>query len=391
MHFLKSKKTAIVLISTFLGLLVVSVIVPQSSYYPSCEVVAFRQKHPMFMAAASRLSLDEIFTSVPFYVLVAALALSITVCTGSRALRLFFREYFETGPPDGAPPENARRFPARRQTSAAGPKIKMAGSVLFHLSLIVIMGGFSATSLFGFKAYVTQTEGQTITESHDSYAEIYEGNLFFENHKFFHLRLDSVKRTFDRGFLTDIVLRAVVEENGSEIEREIRINQPLTHRGVEFVVKDFGYTPRFRLVEKKTGREVLSSYVNIAAGPDFFDVPGEGLRIYTRLQGGAKPPSAKPGVFGVYGDVVRFKVERADARGGWKFLVKGKLRKDRPVDVDGYELRFDDVRSWVLFRVVRDPGRTVSFLGFWLCAAGLVIRFAPLLFDGGGRKPSPRL
>lgn len=387
--FFKSKKTALVLLFLFLLLLLVSVVIPQKSYYTICEIEAVRQKHPLFVSIVSKLALDNIFRSILFYVLAAFLSLSVLICTGFRTIKIFFSDYFEivreqnTNTP--CEPETAQEFSEikikKKYFNEA--RIRHAGSILFHISILVMAGGLTITRLFGFNGFLTLTEGHTIKNELDAYGIISQGTFFFENEPAFKITLNKIQRAFKDGYLTGIRCYLTISDGGRETRKILQVNQPIGHNGEEFIISESGYSPHFVLNDADTHRNIFRGYVNITgnmpSGPDFFDIPGENIRVYTRFSfkpGRPLPAPAGDGDFGIYGSKLDIRIENI-SKDKTAILHKGVISRGEIAKFGKYELAFDDVKNWVVLRGSRDPGRTITFAGFLICVAGLFIRFAP--------------
>lgn len=389
--FFRSRKTALALLLVFLVLLTLSVIFPQKIYYSICEQEALTGKHPVFMSVISRLALDNVVQSVAFYVCVFLLCTSVLICTGTRAIRMFFSEYFENADPV-LPDESRRPAPGGARKPVRNVKWKQSGSLLFHASILVMAAGFTISRLFGFHGLLTLTEGQSLTNDRESFSAFETGAAWFENRPTVRITLHRISRTFSDGSLTGFECQTTFRDHGQDFVRTIRVNQPVRHNGEEYLIAESGYAPRFILSAPGSNQPAFHAYVNISAGmasgADYFDIPGQSLRVFTRFPGnpGAPPPlPSGKGTFGVHGNSLRIKVMRQTGAAP-ELLFLGNLAKGQIVRVGNQEFGFDDVRNWVILRVTRDPGRPITFAGFWLCAAGLIMRFAPVLFKKTGTQ-----
>ena len=141
-----------------------------------------------------RSGLSEIFTSWYFLLFAAVLAASLVACSFGRL----------------------RKLAAAR----GGGRASRIGSLLLHVSMVVILAGGVVTAVFGFRypAPMYLSAGDEM--------EVAEGG--------FTVRVDAASTVFtDEGVIADYFSDVVVIEDGEEVlSHHIEVNSPLVHNGV---------------------------------------------------------------------------------------------------------------------------------------------------------------
>lgn len=133
---LVSVKFAVTLIVLIALLCVVGTLVPQGM-----EVASYLQKNPAAtarMESFERMGLTHLFSSAGFIVLLCLLGASVMAC-------------------------GWRRFLAMRRTTGFARR-KAMGSMLAHISILLILTGGVVRGIWGIKGYLELREGQTLTE-----------------------------------------------------------------------------------------------------------------------------------------------------------------------------------------------------------------------------------
>lgn len=189
-RWLASMRTGIRLLALVAGVSVLGVLVGQG--LPADAYVA-RYGHAVgtFLVISG---IADIFRTPYFGVLLELLALSIIVCSLGRIRRLF-------------------RAPERGLAASAG-------SLLSHLSIVVILAGglLSAVTGFRYAPPIYLAAGESLTVS--------EGG--------FTVRVDAARTEFSgSGVVSEYVSDVTVLEGGRELRSErVEVNRPLVHRGI---------------------------------------------------------------------------------------------------------------------------------------------------------------
>ncbi|WP_005033470.1 cytochrome c biogenesis protein ResB [Holophaga foetida] len=129
------------------------------------------------------------------------------------------------------------------------------GVFVVHSSLLVIFLGVMIGSLWGFKGFINIVEGTSTREV------VLRGGADDEHeHRKaipFELHVDSFKVSrYETGQPSDFVSHVRVLENGQTVkEKDLRVNDPLSYRGLTFYQSSYGPAPEatFLLQNAKTG------------------------------------------------------------------------------------------------------------------------------------------
>lgn len=333
-------------------------LLPQEGMFTPDEINRWQEAHPVVTSLFKPLELFRVFHSVPFLVAVLLLGINTLTCTVLRVVR-------EGG------------FAAFK-----GPKtMRTTGFTVLHLSLIILFIGGGLTAGSSMDGLIIFTEGQVFTEAHDNYIQLVEGPLRKERHQGFQLRLAKVRVTYEGtetiGMAADVETR---EPNNTIKRHEIKVNYPMTYRGLAFTLNKTGYSPRVLIKEKKTGETLVHSFA--------------------ALKGGAAPPAAKGAApLRTYRDflplpvfldrnerVILTLVPPADNAPP---LMKIEIQNDtgetqahgettkNEIEVGDYLFSLTGLRQWASFRVVEDPGYDIILIALWLGLIGTILRYIP--------------
>ncbi len=251
------------------------------------------------------------------------------------------------------------------------------GSIVFHLSLLVIALGVVYSQVVRQEGSMIITEGTTVTEQRPDYLMIKKMPLLGEDYRAFQVRLDRFVPTYHQGWTpVDAVAEMTILDEGRTIRRQVvRVNEPLEYKGVSFVMEQYGFAPQF-ILKGPAGEEIFNNYVNlVVAEPgsaDSFEVAEAGLSIRTRFfphqaeeEGSLTTLSLEP-----KNPVFDLQVSR-----GGQVVFAGTVGLNQSVSVGEYTLSFADLDYWATFRVIKDPGMWLVFLGLWVGLGGLVLRY----------------
>ena len=269
------------------------------------------------------------------------------------------------------------------------------GSLMFHTAFLILLIGVAYGKGWGFNGQVAIVEGERFTETHLAYDSINEGSRFGERHRGFTLQVDDFNATFeDNGVPKEFVSRVKLFEGDTLVrDTDIRVNNPLVHRGVSIFQLAWGWAPRI-VVSDPGGRVVHDA-------PVIFLPEGNGWRGVVKL------PLAKPEHIGLemfffndlrIGDdgqprnasplpnrpVVVYQEFRGDLNLSVSQSVyeldKRKLKPGKiggiPLDGDsalddGYTISFPGLRQYTVFQVAADPGQGIALAGAALILVGL--------------------
>src|SRR5918911_1697825 len=219
----RSMRTAVVLLFLLAAGAVFGSLFPQRAVSPQ-RVDQYLQAHPGIAPLLDRLGLFDVFGSPWFMAIYVALLLALVACLVPRVrayLRLLrsrpprggklprYRNYaaFEVdGPPEQALAA-ARRVLARRRFrlhahapgELAGEKgyLREGGSLLFHVSFLLLLVGLAYGKGLGYRGQMTLVEGDVAADARINYDSFTAGRFFRLDHlPPFELRLDRFRNGF---------------------------------------------------------------------------------------------------------------------------------------------------------------------------------------------------
>ncbi len=337
----------------------------------------------------SALGLFHAFTSVPFYVVVTMLALSILACTTHRIPELWRRNrhphvhvaprFFDKARCRGSVPTDADPATALAATRAVPERHRFRvlvddrapgravyadrhawsgiGTVIAHLSFIVILVAFVITAALGVEEDLAVPVGGTVEVGHgtgltltalsftDSYTE--EG------------------RPAD--YVSELQLR-----RGDEVvaQQQVRVNSPLEYGGFRFHQASFGIAADVRVAVG--GQGVFAEAVPLkwtsndgANAVGRFDLPGTDLEVVVALAASGRTDGSVP-----VGSAL-FEVYRGDERVDTRIALQGTA-----VAVAGHDFTFERERQYTGIRMRQDPGEVWMWIGSALLVIGMSITFS---------------
>ncbi|MDR3599734.1 MAG: cytochrome c biogenesis protein ResB [Desulfosporosinus sp.] len=237
------------------------------------------------------------------------------------------------------------------------------GSVITHLSFVVLVIGALLGSVLGFKGYFMENAGNTIPIQE---IQLSKGTVS----ETFSVRINSAEdRILPDGERDNWYTDLSILENGQEVARKtLSVNHPFMYKGITFYQASYSDGARFTAdMNGKKIPVVLQDQVQ-----SYFQAPGTDLYLVTM----ADPNSSaqKPSVlYQVY------KGNGADP------IQSGKLTSGQTIDVQGsYKLTLEGLVGFTGLQVKKDPGVAVIWLGCVLLLGGLLLAFywQPVVISG---------
>ena len=170
---LASTRLAFILIAALLAMIVVSAVIPQRDFVEG-QIVDWRATLGERYAFIEQLGLDRIYFSPPFFVVLSLLAVNLVA--GS-----------------------IRRFRTVLRVERTLLKARHVGSIVFHLSLLLIIGGIVLDYLFKFHGVFGLTEGQTASDEPSEYFRVFTGPLYRGAYGRFEISLERVHEIYEIG------------------------------------------------------------------------------------------------------------------------------------------------------------------------------------------------
>ena len=280
---LTSMRVALVMLFLLAMASVPGSIFPQRRTNP-ISVAAYFDDHPDLAPWLDRLSMFDVFGSPWFGAIYVLLFVSLVGCvvprsfaharvlrtrpppaprhlTRMREHRSFTTAYTPDAVLDAAAATLRRRRYRLDRTattlSAERGYLRETGNLLFHLSLLLIIIGAGVGGLLGTRGTVVVIEGEGFTNTATQYDDLSPGRLLDESDlPPFSLELLDLTATFAtegarRGSADEFVADVRYREAPGEprLERDIRVNAPLTIGRTDIHLLGTGYAPSFTVTD----------------------------------------------------------------------------------------------------------------------------------------------
>ena len=234
------------------------------------------------------------------------------------------------------------------------------GTVIAHLSFVVILLGFFLSATTGFK----ETQ---FTATVDSKVEVGHGTGLTVEAKSF------TDAYYPDGSPSDYASDLILYKNGVQVERKtIRVNQPMTWDGVSFYQSFFGFAASMKVTDA-TGKTLYGEAVPLVweskdkqHSIGQFDLAGKGMSVYVVAPASGKTdPAIKAGQ-------VQLEIQQdgRDAPIATEIVSQGK-----PATIAGLTYTFERTRQFTGLIVARDPGAIFVWVGSTLLVIGLFLVF----------------
>ncbi len=258
-------------------------------------------------------------------------------------------------------------------------KSGILGSLLFHNSILLILGGILVSKYASFQGSVALTEGQEFHAATNRYGIEQRGSYYYGDPSKISLRLLKIESDYSVNGATTVasVVQDLSVSNNAELP--IYINNGLiladmtVHQGTEI-----GFSP-FLDIRRADGELIYEGYTRIAnlkmdgneIHRDFFELPEEKLRIELEFlpdavyRNGAVVNRSTI----LNNPLLRVILKRNGQQLFDYFLSPGELKS-----ADGFSVGFRDVRRWSQLDISDDPGATLLLLGSLFGVIGLSLR-----------------
>jgi cytochrome c biogenesis protein len=423
-------RTALVLLVVLAAASILGSLFPQEGISPQ-RVDQYFADHPALAPVLDRLGLFDVFGSAWYMAIYVALLGALVACLvprtralvrvlrsrpprGGDLARYRTRATFETSAPPEEAMAAARRVLRRHRFrladhdgELAGEKgyLREAASMLFHVSLLVLLVGLAYGKGYGYRGQAAIVEGETWANARVGYDSFSPGRFFGpERLAPFQLRLDDFTNSFHpdntpKEFASHLT---ALDLDGRPLQSQrVAPNRPMTVDGVRIFQSDYGYVPVVR-VRDAGGKELLApqevltlrdpaSEWSTGAVKVTSSSPQVGLELtmFTGLvtapdcPGGAPfcndPRLVRPVlvVLAYQGDLQANRAQSVFTLDRTKLeplgdrpllLVPGQSKKL----ANGMEVSFTDLKQYSVLTLARDPGVPVVAVAAALLLAGLV-------------------
>ena len=282
----RSMRTALVLLVVLAGASILGSLFPQEGVSPQ-RVDQYFLDHPALAPVLERLGLFDVFGSAWYMAIYLALLGALVACLVPRTRGLV--RVLRSRPPRGgdlgryrtraafdtpAAPDQALRAArgvlrrhrfrlATHEGEVAGEKgyLREAASLLFHVSLLVLLVGLAYGKGYGYRGQAAIVEGETWANARVGYDSFSPGRFFGPGRLApFQLRLDDFTNSFHADNTPrEFVSRLTALDLDGRVTQSQRVapNRPMTVDGVRIFQSDYGYVPLVR-VRDRDGRELLA-------------------------------------------------------------------------------------------------------------------------------------
>ncbi|GEL22142.1 cytochrome c biogenesis protein [Pseudonocardia sulfidoxydans NBRC 16205] len=312
-----------------------------------------------------------------------------------------------------------------RTVSAEKGRLREAGNLVFHLSLVGLLVGLALGKLFGYEGQVIVLSGgsQFCNSSILGY-DSFRAGLRVDGTELapFCVRVDDFAADYLPNGQPDSYRAQIGYQTAEDVEAgdttrwssyDLRVNHPLRVDGARVYLLGHGYAPRFTVTwpdgQQRTGQiqwRPVDMTTMLSEGATKFERPGvtdPAQRQNSQLAvTGLFAPTSSGGqiITSVYPDlrnpqvavdVLRGDLGLDDGRGQSIFSVdqaqvdSGALTRVARANLlpgesltldDGTQVRFDDVTPWVSLQVSHDPGQETVLIFAILLLAGLGVSLA---------------
>ena len=272
---------------------------------------------------------------------------------------------------------------ARRFFSATTKDIRLWGSVVFHVGMIVIIIAAILSPLARFYAVVVLPE--------DVHVDVSNKDFFFEERApfapssgFVYFRLNRHETKYKEGrFPVEHVAEITVghmSERGVVAEDEtIRVNEPAFIDGYQLLLARGYLVPRFVLKDEE-GRVVFDAMVrlsNITSQEDTFEIPEAGLILYTRFFPDVYKKGRSYRTLSLIPRDPAFGIKVATKKDPFRDIWKGVLKVGQSATFNGMTLEFRELKPVVEVEITSDPSYYLVFAGWIMIVSGLLLRYIP--------------
>ncbi|MBA4390206.1 MAG: hypothetical protein C0399_04635 [Syntrophus sp. (in: bacteria)] len=318
--------------------------------------------------------LDDAYHSLWFKALIVLFAINLTLCTAQGLIR-FIKEKRQTDIPEFdrlSKMELNLRVDNERKEKAIGVLKKFyrlirdenrglilekgipsrLGVFIIHGSIITVLVGSFIGLVFGFKGFLILRVGET--KDHVTARGGHQDMITLG----FALKCKDFKASYyPEGQPKDYVSTVEVIEGGTIVkEKDIRVNDPLYHKGIRFYQSSYGKKTSFLF-------HVADEAVALTEQEPF---QKKGLALMV-VRFAEEIHNLGPGV-----QIAYLEGDRPQSR--WFLLNVEKMKSQV---IGGVAVRFDEIReeSYTGIEVARDPGVFVVWTGFALMLLGLYVNF----------------
>jgi cytochrome c biogenesis protein len=432
-----SMRTALLLLALLALAAIPGTVIPQRGLDP-VKVNAYLAAHPHLGPLMNKLSLFDVFAAPWFILIFLLLFVSIVGCVIPR-IRLHYRAMRRRPPvaprnllrlsastqweTDESPQEFGERVHAllRRghwradlrtepngsvTVSAEKGYLRETGNLVFHVALLILLGGIALSSLYGYKGTVLLTKGHGFSNARADY-DVFEPSRLFSDSQLapFSFMLNNFSATYDQTNGAPLTFKADVSYQKSQSAAPkpyvIQVNHPLNLPGAKVFLVGHGYSLVMKVTNAK-GKVVYNGETPFLPDNSQFAShgvlkvpylgPGEGQLGLTGEFYPTAGVSPSGGLISTFPAVSDNAVLSLAAWKGNLGLNSGQPESDYSLPVtgltsmgvrqltpgqswklpDGATVKLEGVNQWATFQVAHEPGKRTVLFAAVLIVVGLI-------------------
>lgn len=342
-----STRLAFYLIAGILILVIISAIIPQKDIMQG-QALDWQELLGDSYVIIETLALDRIYYTPTFFAFLGLLAINLAI-------------------------GNIKRFRNIFRIERTLIKTRHLGSILFHLSLLLILAGVILNYLYKFEGVFALTEGQSGNDNQAGYFRVFMGPFYEDSEKRFDLKLIRFDPYHEvENAATESPEISINWPNNSKSDTAaLMTNFPYKNSNLEFHYGLIsGYSPELIIMDENDNK-AFGGFVRLDTrtvegkriNQDFVIIQEMNWKVDLEVLESENINDSH---------VLNIKVANQD-----NILYDNEMRVGESFKIEGYELSVPRMRRWCYINVVESPYLNLIFTGFWLALSGLAIGFIP--------------
>ena len=403
---LASLRLTILLIISLTVAFLLGLVIPQKDLFVKETFLQWKGEHPLLVSLLDRLHFTEIYTSPLILFLWGLFFINLSLVMADR-IPLIWRRCWSVEPPTGSVAlQNYKNylvlegkslvdlagvlkgagykvFPADNALVAVRNRFSPLGTILFHLSFMVLLLGGVTTFYTKFRAEADVAVGEAFS---GNYTRILKrpriGKIPVSS-----FGVAEVKPTyFDRNVTVDLKV-ALDTVHGRKV---FGINRPYRDGSLSFVINDIDMAPLF-VLQDQAGKELDGAVVKLkvlGGREDSFKLSGYTFKTLFHPDYQSDRTGKQSGKAGLPQALKQFPESPEGNRDKEivnpaftiavyrdnELLATGVVRPGESISFDGRRLTFSELSYWVHFYVGAERGLMIVYAGFLLMTGALVMR-----------------
>ncbi len=246
-------------------------------------------------------------------------------------------------------------------------KFSRLGVYITHLSLLIIMVGGLAGSLYGFKGHVEILEGETVSQiflrtKDEEVSKPIDFSVRCDDFNITYYDIPGRKERYVREYTSALT---ILEDGKEVLKRTVQVNHPLHYKGLAFYQSSYGALHDVTLGvqwKNKKGKELLKAVEGDTVSIPYSDSRIQLLRYVPQVHN--------------FGEGVQLVLLRPN-QAPQTFWVLKDFPKFDPQSNNDFILTFEGVisKEYTGLQVTKDPGVWIVWVGSGLLIFGLIVSF----------------